>query len=73
MPSHTFTHACTHDLHPQADILSMVNNRLSLLVDDDYLSGQFTDIATQLGKLLPGMDVGAFVCEVLVWGLHMLQ
>ncbi|KAF5841912.1 hypothetical protein DUNSADRAFT_10349 [Dunaliella salina] len=48
---------------PQADILTMVNNRLSLLADDEYLSGQFSRVAERLGQLLPGMNVGAFVAE----------
>lgn len=47
----------------QADILSMVNNRLSLLVEDDYLSGQFGEVAQKLEKLLPGMNVSAFVAD----------
>jgi len=42
----------------------MVNNRLSLLVEDEYLTGQFTHIAAKLQKLLPGLNVGAFVSEV---------
>mmetsp|Transcript_25853 Transcript_25853/g.70125 ORF Transcript_25853/g.70125 Transcript_25853/m.70125 type:complete len:274 (+) Transcript_25853:1986-2807(+) len=48
---------------PQADILTMVNNRLSLLADDEYLSGQFSKVAERLGQLLPGINVGAFVAE----------
>lgn len=48
-------------LHVQANILDMINNRLSLLVEDDYLSGQFVAIAAKLEQLLPGLNVSAFV------------